>query len=186
MHPSTAGRTYVDIESCPFQIPLGALIPIRVDNLLAAGKNLGTTHVTNGCHRNRAGCVHADRGRDRARVRGSRPADLTPLLLAAIQPSAGPYVGGAVRRLRRGGGRRRPGWPISAATESSPPPPTSPTCSGCPWPAPPCSPTGDTSSAVVRCYPPTRQRRERDPLSVGPRTLRNLVQRPTVGTANAA
>ncbi|MEO3816246.1 FAD-dependent oxidoreductase [Plantactinospora sp. B24E8] len=51
LHPSTAGRTYVDIESYPFQIPLGALIPIRVDNLLAAGKNIGTTHITNGCYR---------------------------------------------------------------------------------------------------------------------------------------
>ncbi|MEV4539046.1 FAD-dependent oxidoreductase [Asanoa sp. NPDC049518] len=51
LHPSTAGRTYVDIESYPFQIPLGALIPVRVDNLLAAGKNIGSTHITNGCYR---------------------------------------------------------------------------------------------------------------------------------------
>jgi hypothetical protein len=35
----------------PFQIPLGALIPIRVRNLLAAAKNIGTTHITNGCFR---------------------------------------------------------------------------------------------------------------------------------------
>ncbi|MBZ2196965.1 FAD-dependent oxidoreductase [Occultella gossypii] len=51
LHPSTAGRTYVDIESYPFQIPLGALIPVRVDNLLAAGKTVGATHITNGCYR---------------------------------------------------------------------------------------------------------------------------------------
>jgi len=51
LHPSTAGRTYIDIESYPFQIPLGALIPVRVDNLLAANKNIGTTHITNGCYR---------------------------------------------------------------------------------------------------------------------------------------
>ncbi|MEV0272527.1 FAD-dependent oxidoreductase [Hamadaea sp. NPDC050747] len=51
LHPSTSGRTYVDIESYPFQIPLGALLPIRVDNLIAAGKNIGTTHITNGCYR---------------------------------------------------------------------------------------------------------------------------------------
>ncbi|MBK5248241.1 MAG: FAD-dependent oxidoreductase [Actinomycetales bacterium] len=51
LHPSTAGRTYVDIESYPFQIPLGALIPVRVDNLLAAAKTIGTTHITNGCYR---------------------------------------------------------------------------------------------------------------------------------------
>jgi hypothetical protein len=35
----------------PFQIPLGALIPIRVRNLIAANKNIGTTHITNGCYR---------------------------------------------------------------------------------------------------------------------------------------
>jgi len=33
------------------QIPLGALIPIRVENLLPACKNLGVTHVTNGSFR---------------------------------------------------------------------------------------------------------------------------------------
>jgi len=35
----------------PFQIPLGALIPVRVQNLIAANKNIGTTHITNGCFR---------------------------------------------------------------------------------------------------------------------------------------
>jgi FAD dependent oxidoreductase len=51
LHPSTAGRNYVDISSLPFQIPLGALLPQRVENLIAACKNIGTTHVTNGCYR---------------------------------------------------------------------------------------------------------------------------------------
>jgi hypothetical protein len=35
----------------PFQIPLGALLPERVENLLPACKNLGVTHITNGCYR---------------------------------------------------------------------------------------------------------------------------------------
>lgn len=35
----------------PFQIPLGSLLPLRPDNLLAAGKALGTTHLTNGAYR---------------------------------------------------------------------------------------------------------------------------------------
>jgi hypothetical protein len=35
----------------PFQIPLGALIPVRMDNLIPANKNIGTTHITNGCYR---------------------------------------------------------------------------------------------------------------------------------------
>ncbi|MGY4768387.1 FAD-dependent oxidoreductase [Kribbella sp. CWNU-51] len=39
------------MEAYPFQIPLGALIPVRVDNLLPANKNIGTTHITNGCYR---------------------------------------------------------------------------------------------------------------------------------------
>lgn len=51
LHPSTSGRTYVDVDCYPFQIPLGALIPQGVDNLLAANKNIGTTHITNGAYR---------------------------------------------------------------------------------------------------------------------------------------
>ncbi|HSE46039.1 MAG TPA: FAD-dependent oxidoreductase, partial [Gemmatimonadales bacterium] len=51
LHPSTGGDNYVDLASLPFQIPLGALIPIRVRNLLPACKNIGTTHITNGCYR---------------------------------------------------------------------------------------------------------------------------------------
>ena len=51
LHPSTRQRTYVDISSWPFQIPLGALLPIRMENLLPACKNIGVTHVTNGCYR---------------------------------------------------------------------------------------------------------------------------------------
>ncbi|WP_308168690.1 FAD-dependent oxidoreductase [Nonomuraea sp. NEAU-A123] len=44
-------RAAAAAASCPFQIPLGALLPVRVRNVLAAGKNLGTTHITNGCYR---------------------------------------------------------------------------------------------------------------------------------------
>lgn len=51
LHPSTTGENYVDLSSLPFQIPLGALIPQRMENLLPACKNIGTTHVTNGCYR---------------------------------------------------------------------------------------------------------------------------------------
>jgi hypothetical protein len=51
LHPTTRQRTYVDLGSWPFQIPLGALLPVRVDNLLPACKNLGVTHITNGCYR---------------------------------------------------------------------------------------------------------------------------------------
>lgn len=51
LHPSTSGRSYVDIDCYPFQIPLGALIPVGVENLLAGNKNIGTTHITNGAYR---------------------------------------------------------------------------------------------------------------------------------------
>ncbi|MFC4138273.1 MULTISPECIES: FAD-dependent oxidoreductase [unclassified Microbacterium] len=51
LHPSTGGDTYIDVASTPFEIPLGALIPRRMKNLLAACKNIGTTHITNGCYR---------------------------------------------------------------------------------------------------------------------------------------
>ncbi len=51
LHPSSSGRNYIDVSSLPFQIPLGALIPKRVDNLIAGCKNIGTTHITNGCYR---------------------------------------------------------------------------------------------------------------------------------------
>ncbi len=51
LHPSTGGDNYIDVPSCPFQIPLGALLPRRMTNLLAGGKNIATTHITNGCYR---------------------------------------------------------------------------------------------------------------------------------------
>jgi hypothetical protein len=51
LHPSTGGRDYVKVNPYPFQIPLGAMIPVRVENFLPACKNIGTTHLTNGCYR---------------------------------------------------------------------------------------------------------------------------------------
>lgn len=51
LHPSTGGDNYIDISSLPFQIPLGSLIPVRLKNLLPGCKNLGVTHLTNGCYR---------------------------------------------------------------------------------------------------------------------------------------
>lgn len=51
LHPTSGGDNYVDVASLPFRIPLGALIPVRMENLLPAAKNIGTTHITNGCYR---------------------------------------------------------------------------------------------------------------------------------------
>ncbi len=51
LHPSSGGDNYIDVSSLPFQVPLGVLLPRRVENLLPACKNLGVTHITNGCYR---------------------------------------------------------------------------------------------------------------------------------------
>lgn len=58
LHPSTGksgdgsdADNYIDVGTWPFQIPLGSLIPVRLENLLPACKNLGVTHITNGCYR---------------------------------------------------------------------------------------------------------------------------------------
>ncbi len=51
LHPSSGGDNYIDMGSVPFQIPLGAMIPQRVENLIPACKNIGTTHISNGCYR---------------------------------------------------------------------------------------------------------------------------------------
>ena len=51
LHPSTNGTSYIDTSTLPFQIPLGALVPITQKNLIPACKNLGVTHITNGCYR---------------------------------------------------------------------------------------------------------------------------------------
>jgi hypothetical protein len=52
LHPCI-GRPEVSLyaPTHPYQLPLGALIPRRTRNLLAACKNAGTTHVTNGATR---------------------------------------------------------------------------------------------------------------------------------------
>ena len=51
MHPSTSRRPTIDIDTWPFQIPLGSLLPVRLRNLLPAGKNIGATHLTSGAAR---------------------------------------------------------------------------------------------------------------------------------------
>jgi hypothetical protein len=50
-HPTTGGHSYPGSLPQPFEIPLGALVPQRVRNLIPACKNIGTTQITNGCYR---------------------------------------------------------------------------------------------------------------------------------------
>lgn len=51
LHRTTRGDSGGYGDTVPVQIPLGALIPVRVRNLLPACKNFGVTHLTNGCYR---------------------------------------------------------------------------------------------------------------------------------------
>ncbi|HAC91018.1 MAG TPA: FAD-dependent oxidoreductase [Planctomycetaceae bacterium] len=51
LHPSSTGDNYIDFLTFPFELPLGALLPVRMENLLPACKNIGTTHLTSGCYR---------------------------------------------------------------------------------------------------------------------------------------
>lgn len=51
LHPTCDKINSIGFPSLRFQIPLGALLPIRLKNLLPANKNIGTTHITNGCYR---------------------------------------------------------------------------------------------------------------------------------------
>jgi hypothetical protein len=51
LHPSNKGLNQLNLQVLQFQIPLGALIPQETENLLPACKNIGTTHITNGCYR---------------------------------------------------------------------------------------------------------------------------------------
>ena len=51
LHPTTAGDNYIDIPSHPYQLPLGALVPVRLTNLLPGAKNIGMTHIANGACR---------------------------------------------------------------------------------------------------------------------------------------
>lgn len=51
LHPSIAQQNYLDIPALPYHIPLGALLTEAADNFIAGSKNIGTTHITNGCYR---------------------------------------------------------------------------------------------------------------------------------------
>jgi hypothetical protein len=50
LHPKGSGG-YLDPGCRSFQIPLGSMIPMPVENLLPAVKNFGVTHIANGALR---------------------------------------------------------------------------------------------------------------------------------------
>ncbi|RAP74916.1 FAD-dependent oxidoreductase [Paenibacillus montanisoli] len=51
LHPTTRTNRMWYIPSYPYEIPLGALLPVRIKNVLPACKNIGTTQISNGCYR---------------------------------------------------------------------------------------------------------------------------------------
>lgn len=51
LHPCTVDKNFLHVGCFPFQIPLGALLPVRVENVLPACRNIGSTHITNGAYR---------------------------------------------------------------------------------------------------------------------------------------
>jgi hypothetical protein len=51
IHRSTPDEVGTSARTKPFQIPLGTLLPRNGGNLIAGAKNIGVTHITNGCYR---------------------------------------------------------------------------------------------------------------------------------------
>ncbi len=51
IHRSTPDEVGTSARTKPFQIPLGALLPRAGGNRIAGAKNIGVTHITNGCYR---------------------------------------------------------------------------------------------------------------------------------------
>ncbi len=50
-HETIVTHTSRNRRARPYEIPLGALVPVRVENFLPACKNIGTTHITSSAYR---------------------------------------------------------------------------------------------------------------------------------------
>lgn len=51
LHITTVSHQFTYYDVWPYEIPLGAMIPVKTQNLIAGCKNISTTHLTNGCYR---------------------------------------------------------------------------------------------------------------------------------------
>ncbi len=51
LHMTTKTKEYFFENTWPFEIPLGSFISTNTSNLIPGCKNIGTTHITNGCFR---------------------------------------------------------------------------------------------------------------------------------------
>lgn len=106
LHPGTRGTNYVDVACCPFEIPLGMLLPQRLTNLLVAGKNVGSTHITNGCYR-----LHP--------VEWNIGEAAGTLAARCVRDRVTPHQAGRRRAARRVPGRACRGWRRAALARRS-------------------------------------------------------------------
>jgi len=82
IHPTEGEVRIPPAPALPFQIPMSALIPVRMRNLLPACKNIGATHITNGAYRLHA--IEWNIGESAAHLAGfCLDRGLTPQSLAA-------------------------------------------------------------------------------------------------------
>ena len=51
LHMTTKSHNHFLRKTWPFDIPMSAMIPVRLKNLIPACKNIGCTHLTGGCYR---------------------------------------------------------------------------------------------------------------------------------------
>lgn len=51
IHMTTVSHRFFYAPTWPFEIPLSAMIPVRIKNLIPSCKNIGATHLTSGCYR---------------------------------------------------------------------------------------------------------------------------------------
>lgn len=51
LHTTVNSKSSMYIPTYPYEIPLRAMVPVRISNLIPGCKNIGTTHITNGCYR---------------------------------------------------------------------------------------------------------------------------------------
>lgn len=51
IHLTTKSNSFFYDATYPFEIPLSSMIPVDIKNLIPSCKNIGSTHLTNGCYR---------------------------------------------------------------------------------------------------------------------------------------
>ena len=109
LHPPTSrARDTVDIDSFPFEILLGALIPVRTDKFDPGLQDIGTTRITSGAYR-----VHPVEW-SIGEAAGALAATCCRLEFAATARSGPTRAASKISTAHDGPGRRRSGGRFSA------------------------------------------------------------------------